>query len=153
MSVRHGIIYGTAITGAELETYFEPTTYTPYLVMGVYCEDLGENWPRYNGTTLQCVQLKSPFHQSFFFHNSNSIHDTIILFLPLISLQTFPHATNVEPLTRPTGNQIPIWNSAWYPSTSAYQEPKNIQMSAPVHGYRVWVHTRNLYSFTVHKSR
>ena len=25
---------------------------TPYLAWGVYCEDLGENWPRYNGTAL-----------------------------------------------------------------------------------------------------
>ena len=33
------------------------TKYTPYLtltgeLLGVFCKDLGENWPRYNGTAL-----------------------------------------------------------------------------------------------------
>ena len=45
------------ITVAESESNIRITTDTPYLtLMGelwdVYCEDLGENWLRYNGTTL-----------------------------------------------------------------------------------------------------
>ena len=27
---------------------------------GVYCEDLGENWPRYNGTALYCSSRADP---------------------------------------------------------------------------------------------
>ena len=42
---------------AECELDFRITTDTPYLALtgklwSVYCEDLGENWPRYNGTAL-----------------------------------------------------------------------------------------------------
>ena len=40
---------------AEIESDFRITTDTPYLALmgerwGVYCEDLGENWARYNST-------------------------------------------------------------------------------------------------------
>ena len=42
---------------AERKTDFKITTHTPYLALtgelwGVYRDDLGENWPRYNGTAL-----------------------------------------------------------------------------------------------------
>ena len=45
---------------AESESDINITTDTPYLAItgelcGVYCEALGENWPFYNGTALQCV--------------------------------------------------------------------------------------------------
>ena len=51
------ISYGTAITVTESESDFRITTDTPYLALtdelwGVYCEDIGENWPCYNGTAL-----------------------------------------------------------------------------------------------------
>ena len=47
------------MTGAELKADFKLTKDIPYRALtgelwGVYCEDLGENWPRYNGTTLYC---------------------------------------------------------------------------------------------------
>ena len=42
---------------AKSESDIRITTDTPYLALtgelwGVYCEDLGENWSRYNGTAL-----------------------------------------------------------------------------------------------------
>ena len=45
------------ITVPETESDIRITIDTPYLALtgelwGVYCEDLGENWPRYNSTTL-----------------------------------------------------------------------------------------------------
>ena len=45
------------MTVAESESDFRIIIDTPYLALtgelwGVYCEDLGENWPRYNGTAL-----------------------------------------------------------------------------------------------------
>ena len=45
------------MTGAELKPDFQFTTDIPYLdltgeLWGVYCENLRENWPRYNGTSL-----------------------------------------------------------------------------------------------------
>ena len=45
------------MTESEHKSDFKLTTDTPYLaLMGklwdVYCEDSGENWLRYNGTTL-----------------------------------------------------------------------------------------------------
>ena len=42
---------------------FKITTDTPYLALtgelwSVCCKDIGENWPRYNGTALYCaIQL------------------------------------------------------------------------------------------------
>ena len=58
--IYHDIIYGTAMTGAELKSDFKFTTDSPYLALtgelwGVYCEDFGENWPSYNGTALYVV--------------------------------------------------------------------------------------------------
>ena len=55
--IYHDITYDTAITVAESESDIRITTDTQYLVLtgelwDVYCEDLGENWPRYNSTTL-----------------------------------------------------------------------------------------------------
>ena len=40
---------------AESESYIRITRDTPYLALtgelwGIYCEDLGEKWPSYNGT-------------------------------------------------------------------------------------------------------
>ena len=51
------IACSTAVTEAEHNSDIKPTTDTPYLALmgelwGVYCEDLGENWLCYNGTTL-----------------------------------------------------------------------------------------------------
>ena len=45
------------MTEAQHKSDFELTKDTPYLtptgeLWGVYCEDLEENWQRYNGTTL-----------------------------------------------------------------------------------------------------
>ena len=55
--IHHDIAYHTVITVPEIELDVRITTDTPYLTLtnelrGVYCEDLGENWPRYNGATL-----------------------------------------------------------------------------------------------------
>ena len=53
----HDITHGTARTGAESESDLRITINTAYLALtgklwGVCCEDLGENWQRYNGTAL-----------------------------------------------------------------------------------------------------
>ena len=45
----------------ESESDIRITTDTPYLTLmdelwGIYWEDLGENWPRYNGTALYTVK-------------------------------------------------------------------------------------------------
>ena len=45
------------MTATEHESDFKPTTDTPYLALrgelwGVCCEDIVENWPRYNGTPV-----------------------------------------------------------------------------------------------------
>ena len=47
---------------AECESDIRITIETPYLTLtgelwGVYCDDFGENWPRYHGTTLYVVLL------------------------------------------------------------------------------------------------
>ena len=44
------------MTAAESDSDFRITTDTPYLTLtgelwGVFCEDFGENWLLYNGTT------------------------------------------------------------------------------------------------------
>ena len=45
---------------AERKSNIRLTKDTPYLALtgelwGVICEDFGENWTRYNGTTLHCL--------------------------------------------------------------------------------------------------
>ena len=60
--IHHDIIYVTAMTGAELKSDPKLATGIPYLALPgelwvVYCEDLGENWPRYNGTALYCTMM------------------------------------------------------------------------------------------------
>ena len=45
------------LTEAEYKSECQITNYTPYLarvgeLWGRFCEDLVENWPRYNGTAL-----------------------------------------------------------------------------------------------------
>ena len=67
----HDVTYGTAITVAESESDFRIATDTPYLALTgelwvVYCENFGDNWPRYNDTILfsrlpqSTVQLSIP---------------------------------------------------------------------------------------------
>ena len=51
------------MTRAERKPDFKITTHTPYLALtgelwGVYRENLGENWQRYNGTALY-IQLQN----------------------------------------------------------------------------------------------
>ena len=53
--IDHDITYGVAMIATKRKSDFKITIDTPYLVLtselwGVYCEDLGENWPRYDGT-------------------------------------------------------------------------------------------------------
>ena len=48
------------MTAAEHESDFKLTTDTPYLALtgelwSVFCEDIGENWLRYNGIALCTV--------------------------------------------------------------------------------------------------
>ena len=55
--MQHNIAYSTPVTEAEHKSEFEFTAGSPYLALtgelwGVCCEELGENWPRYNGTAL-----------------------------------------------------------------------------------------------------
>ena len=45
--------YINAVTEAEYKSEFEYTKDIPYLaltpkLLGVFCEDIGENWPNYN---------------------------------------------------------------------------------------------------------
>ena len=42
------ILHGTTMTAVERQSDFLLTGE----LWGVYCDDLGENWPRYNGTAL-----------------------------------------------------------------------------------------------------
>ena len=53
------IAYTIAVTEVEYKSRSTPTKYIPYLALtgelwDVFCEDLGENWLRYNGTALYC---------------------------------------------------------------------------------------------------
>ena len=53
---------GTVMTVAERRMDFKLTTDTPYIaptgeLWGVYCKDIGENWPRYNGTALYLIDV------------------------------------------------------------------------------------------------
>ena len=50
---------------AERKWTIKLTKYTPYLALtgelwGVFCEDFGEYWPRYNGTALYIDNLILP---------------------------------------------------------------------------------------------
>ena len=61
---------------AESESDIRITRDTPYLTLisklwGIYCEDLGENWLHYNGTTL--------YHESWLLWKKK-IFDTIKFF-------------------------------------------------------------------------
>ena len=67
------------MTGAEFKLVFKLTIDTPYLnlmdeIWGVCCEDFGENWPCYNGTTLY-----NNFIQEHNFKMSLSIRQLICL--------------------------------------------------------------------------
>ena len=62
ITIYHNITHGTVITVAESESDFRIITDTPQLALtgelwGIYCEDLGENWPRYNGTALYAAGI------------------------------------------------------------------------------------------------
>ena len=51
------ITFSTVMTMAERKSNIRLTKDTPYLALmgklwGVFCEDLGENWRCYNGTTV-----------------------------------------------------------------------------------------------------
>ena len=51
------------MTEAKCESEFEPTKDTPYLTLtgelwDAFCEDFGENWPCYNGTTLYLTDCR-----------------------------------------------------------------------------------------------
>ena len=51
------IAYGAAMVAAEHKSEFKLTTDTSYLALtgelwGVCCKDIGENWPRCNGTAM-----------------------------------------------------------------------------------------------------
>ena len=53
----HDITYSTLVTDAQHKSKFVFITDTPFLALtgelwAVYCEEFGENWSRYNGTTL-----------------------------------------------------------------------------------------------------
>ena len=53
------------MTEAEYKSKFGPTKYTTYLTLtgelwGVFCENFGENWLRYNGTALYLHFLSCP---------------------------------------------------------------------------------------------
>ena len=50
----HGITYDIAITVAEMNQMLEDNTGE---LWGVYCEDVGENWPRYNDTVLYLLLI------------------------------------------------------------------------------------------------
>ena len=55
------------MTAAERVSDFNLITYTPHLALtgelwGIYCEDYGENWPRYNGTALYILNSKFYMH-------------------------------------------------------------------------------------------
>ena len=61
---------------AESVSDLRITTDTPYLSLmselwGVYCEDFGENWPRYNGIQLYITQY--PFQTEMAVIHSYSI--------------------------------------------------------------------------------
>ena len=61
----HDSAYISAVTEAEYESQFEPTKYIPYLALtgelwNVFCEDLGKNWLRYNGTALYWNEAQNP---------------------------------------------------------------------------------------------
>ena len=51
------LAHNTPLTAAEIESKFKLTTDTTYQALkaelwGVCCEEISENWPRYNGTHL-----------------------------------------------------------------------------------------------------
>ena len=58
-AVQHNFSYGTTMTEAKYASEVIFTKVIPYLALtgklwGVFCEDLGENQPRYTGTALYC---------------------------------------------------------------------------------------------------
>ena len=71
--------YGTTITEVKYASEVIFTKDTPYLTLtdelwGVFCEDLGESWPRYNSTALY---LK-PQWQLFAHANGMGYHGSIM---------------------------------------------------------------------------
>ena len=54
------ILDNSAVAEVEFKSEYEPTRDSPYLTLtgelwGALCEYFGENWPRYNGTTVICT--------------------------------------------------------------------------------------------------
>ena len=61
-SVKHDVIYITALTGAECKSKYLPTKESLYLSDGVvFCENSRENWSRYSVTALNydCGNLEN----------------------------------------------------------------------------------------------
>ena len=61
---------------AESESDFAITTDNPYLALSgklwsVFCEDCGENWPRYNSTELYCISTLKLFLIFWHFQSYN----------------------------------------------------------------------------------
>ena len=62
--VKYNMVLDTTLQWLRrnLNQEFEPTKDTPYLALtgelwGVFCENFGKNWPRYNGTALHIVAI------------------------------------------------------------------------------------------------
>ena len=74
--IYHDITIDIAMAAAERKSHFKLTTDTPYLALtgelwGVYCEDLGENWPRYSGTALYNHNKRKHVYSAKAWNNHN----------------------------------------------------------------------------------
>ena len=62
--IQHDVVNFSAGTEAEYKSALENTKITPYLILTgklqcVFCEDFGENWLRFNSTTLYLAFLQN----------------------------------------------------------------------------------------------
>ena len=92
--IYHHITYDTAITVAKSKSDIRITTDNPYVTVtgelwGIYCEELGENGPWYNGTALhyRCTDAKK-YHALGYF----CLHWSYIIFysIPICTVKLYP---------------------------------------------------------------
>ena len=89
------------MAAAEHKSDFKLTTNIPYLALtgelwGVYCKNLGENWPRYNSTALYYLEYE-------YLHKKSFVYKKLTIWSgPNILNECVPWHTQIEKFMGPT---------------------------------------------------
>ena len=110
------------LTEAEYKSECQITNYTPYLarqgeLWGVFCEDLVENWPRYNGTTLQFITQMPMDINTLTYLQIAQLIDHYVTQTDLLIIKVYPHPSpHLMPfLINTSFNLLQLRLIAWMP--------------------------------------